>query len=256
MALCWEEWGAAAFARARGEGRPVLLSLTARVVPRLPPDGRGDVGRSRAWRRRWPRAAVPVRVDADARPDVYGRYHLGGLPTTALLNAEGASFAAPRFSRGPALRLPRRGGRRPARRAAPRAAPAARAPCRRARRRPRRRRRGRPWPGTTDRRAARPPRRREHGGFGWAPKLPEPEAVTLLLRRHGGGATRRSRRMVRAALDAIAATPGGSRATAASSATRRRPTGRGPHTEKVTVDQAALIRLFLEAAVALGERAI
>src|SRR5262249_58370564 len=40
------------------------------------------------------RAAVPVRVDADARPDVYARYHLGGLPTTALLDPDG------RFVRG------------------------------------------------------------------------------------------------------------------------------------------------------------
>ena len=35
------------------------------------------------------RVAVPVKVDADARPDVYSRYHLGGLPSVALLGADG-----------------------------------------------------------------------------------------------------------------------------------------------------------------------
>src|SRR5688500_17024632 len=32
---------------------------------------------------------VPVRVDADRRPDISSRYTLGGWPTTAFLNADG-----------------------------------------------------------------------------------------------------------------------------------------------------------------------
>ena len=32
---------------------------------------------------------IPVRVDADRRPDIVDRYDLGGLPTTALLDADG-----------------------------------------------------------------------------------------------------------------------------------------------------------------------
>ena len=32
---------------------------------------------------------VPIRVDADRRPDISDRYSLGGWPTTAFLTAEG-----------------------------------------------------------------------------------------------------------------------------------------------------------------------
>ena len=37
-----------------------------------------------------PRCFVPVRVDADHRPDISERYSLGGWPTTAFLTCEGA----------------------------------------------------------------------------------------------------------------------------------------------------------------------
>ena len=120
---------------------------------------------------------MPVRVDADARPDVYARYHLGGLPSTALLDggrrlrswrdvpgaaqclglldAALADLAPAAGRRPPAATRARRGGRR--------CSPE-------------------PWWTTSSmrlRRRADP----EHGGFGVAPKLPEPDAVTLLLRR-------------------------------------------------------------------------
>ena len=88
--------------------------------------------------------AVPVRVDADARPDVYGRYHLGGLPTTALLTAEGdflrgGTFLSPTqlFGLLDAAAADLRDGRRPAPRPRP-ASPSGRA------RRLRRRHRA-PW---------------------------------------------------------------------------------------------------------------
>src|SRR6266511_3878166 len=84
----WEDWSAAAFARARAEGKPVLLSLTAtwcHACHRMDDETWSDPGVAAAVER----AAVPVRVDADARPDVYARFHLGGLPTTALLTANG-----------------------------------------------------------------------------------------------------------------------------------------------------------------------
>src|SRR5262245_66604955 len=35
------------------------------------------------------RLVVPVKVDADTRPDVYARFHLGGLPSVALLDGGG-----------------------------------------------------------------------------------------------------------------------------------------------------------------------
>src|SRR5712692_3822732 len=85
----WAAWGEEAFARGRAERKPVLLSLTASwcyACHRMDDETWEDPGIAAAVER----AAVPVRVDADARPDVYGRYHLGGLPTTALLTPDGA----------------------------------------------------------------------------------------------------------------------------------------------------------------------
>lgn len=82
------DWGPEAFARARAEGKPVLLHIGA------------------TWCR-WchvmdehsythPRVAqivserfVPVRVDTDHRPDVNDRYNQGGWPTLAILDADG-----------------------------------------------------------------------------------------------------------------------------------------------------------------------
>ena len=84
----WEEWGEAAFARARREDRPVLLSIAAtwchwchvmdettysdpRVIDLIA------------------RRFVAIRVDTDERPDINARYTAGGWPTTAFLTSDG-----------------------------------------------------------------------------------------------------------------------------------------------------------------------
>src|SRR3990172_3787562 len=88
MFIGWAEWGDEAFARGRASGKPLLLSLTARwchACHRMDEETWGHPGVAAAVER----ATVPVRVDADARPDVYACYHLGGLPTTALLTPDG-----------------------------------------------------------------------------------------------------------------------------------------------------------------------
>ena len=132
------------------------------------------------------RVAVPVKVDADARPDVYARYHLGGLPSVALLDADGEFIRGATFLTVAELHgfldgamADWRAGRRPAKRATPaRAAPV----------------------DLVDAVVARLVKRadREHGGFGVAPKLPEVEAVTLLLRRWRGTREAALERIVRA----------------------------------------------------------
>jgi uncharacterized protein YyaL (SSP411 family) len=249
VGLRWEDWGEAAFARARETGRPLLLSLTARwcgACHRMDEETWDDPGVAA----RVAAVAVPVRVDADARPDVYGRYHLGGLPTTALLTADGdflrgGTFLSPTqlFGLLDAAAADLREGRRLAPRPRPPAAP------------------GRPdaafSPGAfVDEVVARLVRRadREHGGFGGAPKHPEPDAVTLLLREARRRPDAALEAIAREALDAIArhlvdpADGAFFRYGAADDWT-------GPHTEKVTLDQAALIRLFLEAERALGDPA-
>src|SRR5262245_21151339 len=125
MSIAWAEWGEEAFARSRAEGKPLLLSLTARwchACHRMDDETWDDPGVAALVER----VAVPVRVDADSRPDVYARYHLGGLPTTALLAesgdfVRGGTYLSPsEIQRFLDLALDDwRSGRRPARRAVP-----------------------------------------------------------------------------------------------------------------------------------------
>src|SRR5436190_13236677 len=84
----WEEWGADAFARAARDGRPVLLSISAawcRACHEMDRTTYADPEVAALVAARF----VPVRVDADRRPDINERYNLGGWPTTAFLTAGG-----------------------------------------------------------------------------------------------------------------------------------------------------------------------
>ncbi|NMB40603.1 MAG: thioredoxin domain-containing protein, partial [Firmicutes bacterium] len=84
----WQKWGEKAFAKAREENKPILLSISGswchwchvmddttysdqEVVEKINQD------------------YVPIRVDTDLRPDINARYNLGGWPTTAFLTPEG-----------------------------------------------------------------------------------------------------------------------------------------------------------------------
>ncbi len=184
------------------------------------------------------RLVVPVRVDADARPDVYARFHMGGLPTTALLTADGAFVRGATFlSSGELQRFLDLGldewrvGRLPA----PRVTREPVAPA-----------------NLVDAVVGRLVRRADlvHGGFGIAPKLPETEALTLLLRLWRRSKEPAIERIVRGSLDAVVAhladprDGGFFRYAAAMDWT-------SPHTEKLAVDQARIVRLLLEAGVAL-----
>jgi uncharacterized protein len=239
VAIHWEAWGEAAFERARREAKPALLVLTARwchACNRMDEDTWDDPGVAALVER----VAVPVKVDADARPDVYARYHLGGLPSVALLGADGEFIRGATFLTVTELHgfldgavADWRAGRRPAKRATPaRAAPV----------------------DLVDTVVARLVKRadREHGGFGVAPKLPEVEAVTLLLRRWRGTREAALERIVRASIDAVLAHLGDPR----DGGVFRYAAGAdwsGAHTEKLALDQALLARLLLEAGAALPE---
>src|SRR5688500_4204667 len=83
----WLAWGADAFARASRERKPVLLSITAawcRACDEMDRTTYADTAVAALIRDRF----VPVRVDADRRPDINERYNLGGWPTTAFLTAD------------------------------------------------------------------------------------------------------------------------------------------------------------------------
>jgi len=84
----WLEWGEAAFRRAQAEDKPVLLSVVVgwdhwcRLMER---DTYGDPHVAMLLNRDY----VPIRVDADRRPDVNDRYNVGGWPSTVFLTPEG-----------------------------------------------------------------------------------------------------------------------------------------------------------------------
>jgi uncharacterized protein YyaL (SSP411 family) len=82
MPVSWCEWTAEAFERAERELKPVLLSLVTAWSDACAAMDRAtytnlSVGRLIEDE------FIPVRVDADRRPDLNERYNLGGWPTTA-----------------------------------------------------------------------------------------------------------------------------------------------------------------------------
>ncbi len=84
----WLPWSSEAFARARAEDRPVLLSIAAPWCESCLDMDRttyADPAVAGLVNDRF----VPIRVNADRRPDISDRYSLGGWPTTAFLTSEG-----------------------------------------------------------------------------------------------------------------------------------------------------------------------
>ncbi len=95
----WHEWGPEAFARARAEGKPVLLDIGAvwchwcHVMDR---ESYEDAQTAQLINQHF----VPVKVDRDERPDIDARYQAavsaisgqGGWPLTAFLTPEGKPF--------------------------------------------------------------------------------------------------------------------------------------------------------------------
>lgn len=86
--IAWREWGDAAFAEARSADKPILLAISAvwchwcHVMDETSYSDSEVIRRLNA-------DYIPVRVDNDQRPDVNRRYNLGGWPTTAFLTPDG-----------------------------------------------------------------------------------------------------------------------------------------------------------------------
>src|SRR4051812_45444572 len=84
----WLPWSPVPFARARAGRRPVLLSIVtgwSRACRRMDDTSYADPAVVSIVNDRF----IPVRVDADRRPDISERYSLGGWPTTAFLTGDG-----------------------------------------------------------------------------------------------------------------------------------------------------------------------
>lgn len=94
--VAWQPWGIAAFARARAEGKPVLLAISAtwcHSCHEMDRTSYADPFIATFINERF----VPIRVDADDRPDISERYNLGGWPTTAFLTPDGDILAGGTF---------------------------------------------------------------------------------------------------------------------------------------------------------------
>ena len=84
----WRQWGEKAFAEAKAQDKPILLSLSAvwchwcHVMDETSYSDPGVISYINEH-------YVPIRVDNDQRPDINARYNMGGWPTTAFLTPEG-----------------------------------------------------------------------------------------------------------------------------------------------------------------------
>lgn len=89
--IAWMPWGEAAFERAAREDKPLLLGISAvwchwcHVMDETTYSDETVIEKINA-------AYVPVRVDNDERPDVNARYNMGGWPTTAFLSPDGTTL--------------------------------------------------------------------------------------------------------------------------------------------------------------------
>src|SRR5215212_1463149 len=95
-AVAWVPWNGRAFARARAERKPVLLSISVpwcRWCREMDRTSYADPSIATLINERF----VPIRVDADERPDIGERYTLGGWPTTAFLTPDGAILGGGTF---------------------------------------------------------------------------------------------------------------------------------------------------------------
>jgi uncharacterized protein len=90
--IAWMPWGDDAFTRAKAEDKPILLSISAvwcHWCHVMDETSYSDSGVIALINERF----VPVRVDNDRRPDINARYNMGGWPTTAFLAPDGTTLS-------------------------------------------------------------------------------------------------------------------------------------------------------------------
>ena len=109
----WRDWSEAAFADAKQQDKPVLLSIGAvwchwcHVMDRGVPGDSTHTGvyTDAAISTYINEHFVPIKVDNDQRPDINARYNMGGWPTTSFLTPDGdviygGTYFAPSQMRG------------------------------------------------------------------------------------------------------------------------------------------------------------
>ena len=248
--FAWLEWGPDAFERAQAEGKPMLLSISASWCHGCAVMDTVTYG-DRRVAALIAEGLVPVRVDADRRPDVNDRYNLDGWPTTVLLTSSGemltgTTYLPPdgllamldevtrAYASGRTALDQRANAIAGARRARPRALPLAVAPDLSAS----------DWLAELIVREV----DADYGGFGADGKFLHIAALTAGVRHHARTPAAGLGDALVRTLDALAGSgirdgiDGGFFRYAASREWMR------PHTEKMLGDQVGMVRLFLEAA--------
>ncbi|MSO56933.1 MAG: thioredoxin domain-containing protein [Acidobacteria bacterium] len=246
MAIQWRDWSPRAFEQAEAGKKPVLLSLVTAWS-----DGCAAMDQTTYANQDVVSLIntgfVPVRVDADRRPDVNERYNLGGWPTTAFLTSAGEILSGGTYMTADRmiamLQYVADTCRTRASEIAERAASLRLPP--------------------SDAHPVRlPPDRdpiehfrallverfdRVHGGFGSSPKLPHPCALLFALSAAGDSGDVELSQMADVTLDRMGAlwdpVAGGFYRYADAEDWSR------PGTEKTLEDNAALLHVYVEAAV-------
>jgi len=241
-------WNADAFARAARERKPVLLSITASWCRACHEMDRTTYA-SPSVVAIVQDAFVPVRVDTDRRPDINERYNLGGWPTTAFLTASGDLLGGGTFvtaeqmpailqrvidavrTRGGEIEQAQGAEQSPSTGLAIGDAPSLETLIE-------------VTFSTFD---------EEHGGFGVAPKFPLTAPLHLALALHADHEDSWPRHIVERTLDAMHA---GGLYDRANGGFYRYATTREwqlPHVEKLLDTNAALLRVYAEAARSFGD---
>jgi hypothetical protein len=241
--IAWMPWGAAAFERARSEDKPVLLSISAvwcHWCHVMDETSYSDSTAIATINQRY----VPVRVDNDRRPDVNARYNMGGWPTTAFLTPDGQILTGatylPPHQLNRALEDIANFYASNKQSIAERPAPAATQFS----------------PSPELRLEATIPQRLvdamsanfddEYGGFGDAPKFPQPDLLEFLLQEWRAAGNERCYEMVRATL--LGMSQGGTYDHVEGGFFRYSTTRDWsiPHFEKMAEDHAGLLRVLAQ----------
>ena len=94
--VVWFDWNDEVFARADAEHKPVLLAIRVAWCSSCAEMDRTSYSEPSIIKLISERF-IPIRVDADRRPDINERYHLGGWPTTIFLTPNGEILSGGTF---------------------------------------------------------------------------------------------------------------------------------------------------------------
>jgi len=245
----WRAWGPAALAEAKKLDRPVLLSISAvwchwcHVMDETTYSDEAVIAYLNEH-------FLPVRLDADQRPDVDGLYNQGGWPSTVVLTPGGDIIAGGNYltpqellewlgriadvyatDRGSIAKRIEDLRQRSALRGQGSAGPA----------------------GTDDADAIvgllQGSFDREQGGFGTGQKFPDPDALDFLLAVHAGTGDSRAKEMAVVTLDRMAAAALYDRVEGGFFRYATQPDWSSPHYEKMLEVNAGLIRSYANAAL-------